>query len=547
VALADEGGQRTFPPRAQNIKEPIAVFRAYEDQLKRAQAYFEAGDLESAAVFAALATHVALCPHPGFFAAPRTERLLRQIGARLEESNAFRRVLDPRRKVRSILHVATELTPVGGLTNMLGHWIAADKSRMHSVALTSHRGPLHGGVADAVLARGGRIERLARSGGLLRRALQLRRLARLYDAVVLHVYGQDVVPSLAFAKPGAGPPVLLLNHGDHLLWLGVASSDVVINLRDAAQDLSIARRGVAPRRNIMVPTIVSPAQRTRPRQAAKRELGIADDQVLLFSAARGMKYRSVDGRSFADAHVDLLRRHPNALLWVLGAGNPGDWTAAIEQTAGRIRPMPESPATKLYFEAADIYVDSFPFVSSTSMMEAASLGTPLVSRFYGPKEARIFAINHPGIDAPTLHGATEAEYVGHLDALLRDADLRARKGEEARLSVLRHHTPPGWLDFVENAYALAMQLPPIDPEQQLANAADEAFFEGEPDRRLYEIFGYGVGSPAALARQYLGLLPNAARLRLWRELADAGAFENPLRAARALLPDWLVGAVKDFI
>lgn len=546
MALADDGGRRIAPPLTRNAMEPIAVFRAYEQQLERAGNSFEAGDLESAAVFAALATHVAMCPHPGFFAAPRIERLLQQVGGSLETSSAYRRVLDPKRKVRSILHVATELTPVGGLTNMLGHWIAADKSRMHSVALTSHRGPLHGGVADAAKARGGRIERLAPSGGLLHRALRLRRLARLYDAVVLHVYSQDVVPSLAFARPGAGPPVLLLNHGDHLLWLGAASSDVVINLRDAAQDLSIARRGVAPRRNIMVPTIVSPAVRTRPRQAAKRELGIADDQILLFSAARGMKYRSVNGRSFADAHVDLLRRHPNALLWVLGAGNPDDWATAIEQTAGRIRPLPESPATKLYFEAADIYVDSFPFVSSTSMMEAAGLGTPLVSRFYGPKEARIFAINHPGIDAPTLHGATESEYVGHLDALLGDPELRTRKGEEARLSVLHYHTPPSWLDFVERAYALAMELPPIDPEQQLTNSADETFFEGEPDRRLYEIFGY-AGSPATLAKQYLGLLPIAARLRFWRELADSGAFETPLQAGRALLPDWLVGALKDFV
>ena len=41
------------------------------------------------------------------------------------------------------------------------------------------------------------------------------------------------------------------------------------------------------------------------------------------------------------------------------------------------------------------------------MMEAAGLEVPLVSRFYGEPEARIFAINHPGIDKPTLHGSTE--------------------------------------------------------------------------------------------------------------------------------------------
>jgi hypothetical protein len=243
--------------------------------------------------------------------------------------------------------------------------------------------------------------------------------------------------------------------------------------------------------------------------------------------------------------VELLQRHPNALLYVLGAGDPVDWRAASAAVGGRIRPFSETPDAKVYFEAADIYVDSFPFVSSTSMMEAAGLETPLVSRFYGPKEARIFAINHPGIDAPTLHGANEAEYLAHLDSLLRDSTLRARKGKEARESVLYYHTPPSWLTFIERVYALAAELPPIDPVAQLSGMPTETFSSGEPDRSLYEVFGYDLESPARLMRDYLGLLPRAQRLTLWRDLQREGGFSNARDAVRGLMPDWFVRVLKD--
>src|SRR5690606_18147740 len=150
-------------------------------------------------------------------------------------------------------------------------------------------------------------------------ARALRELSQGFDAVVLHIFSQDPIALMAFAEPEKNPPVLFLNHGDHLMWLGVSISDVVINLRDAATDLSITRRGVEPRRNVMAPTIVAPATRTRSRAEAKRQLGLPDDSIFMFSVARAIKYRSVNGVSFADPHVELLKRHPKALLWVLGA------------------------------------------------------------------------------------------------------------------------------------------------------------------------------------------------------------------------------------
>jgi hypothetical protein len=395
---------------------------------------------------------------------------------------------------------------------------------------------------DSVAKSRGRVHQLNRRiGGQIAWAQKLRRLSRAHDAIVLHTYSQDVIPLMAFQNAAERPPVLFLNHGDHLFWLGATVADVVINLRDAAQDLSISRRAIEPRRNVTTPTIVAPKQRTHSREEAKRLLGLAPDSVFLFSAARGMKYRSVDGVSFADPHVDVLKAHPKAQLWALGAGDPVDWRAASAAVNGRIKPLPESPDTTLMFEAADIYVDSFPFVSSTSMMEAARLGTPLVSRFYGPKEARIFAINHPGIDRATLHASSEAEYQANLSRLIGNATLRASMGRAAQEDVLTMHTPPNWMNYLEPAYALAQTLPPVDADAVLASQTEETFSHGEPDRRLYEVFG--VDHSWTLLAAYAPLLPFADRVGFVAELRRDGVADGR-GAVRALVPEWLVRMLK---
>lgn len=521
-----------------------ARFADFDKAVRKAEALHKRGRLEQASVYAGFASLLAASPHAGFYASPRLERLLVDIGRRTAKPTTFRR--EQGKPIRHVLHVVSEMLPVGGLTNMLTRWIGEDSGRTHSIAAIHHRGDLPPATREAVAKAGGKIHRINRTRGFqIAWAEELRQLARQHDAVMLHIYGQDPVAIMAFAEPDKLPPVMYLNHGDHLFWLGASISDVVINLRDEAQTLSITRRTIEPRRNVMVPTMVSPAVRTRSREDAKRELGIAPDTILLLSAARGMKYRTVNGVTFAAPHVELLKKYPKAQLLVLGAGERPDWQKDCAAVEGRIQPLPETSDTRVYFEAADIYVDSFPFVSSTSMMEAAGLEIPLVSRFYGERDSRIFAINHPGIDKPTLHGATEQEYVDHIERLILGPALRAAKGAEARESVLHYHTPPSWLTFIERAYSLAEQLPPTDPSKHFAANDTEVFSHGEPDRSMYEVFGFSRETPVRMLRWYLGLMPLGERLKAWLIIQHAGAFDSAREALRMLIPNWLVRRMSD--
>lgn len=521
-----------------------ARFREFEATLATAEKAFRRGLNDVAAAYAGLAALTAMQPHAGFFVSPRLERMLLQIGRRTADPTDYRRPPEPR--IRRVLHVVSEIQAVGGLTNNLAYWLGADSARTHSLAMIRHRHEIPEGIATSIRNSGGEIFRINKTRGhQVAWAQRLRRISQDHDAVVLHVHGQDPAPLIAFAEPTRRPPVLLLNHADHIFWMGAAIADVVINMREAAADLSVARRGIEQRRNVVVPTVIAPPVRTRSREDARKALGIPADAIVMLSAARRMKYRTVDGVPYTAPFVPLLKKHPRTQLIVLGAGEQPDWKADIDAVGGRIQSFAEQPNARVFHEAADIYVDSYPFVSSTSMMEAAGLGVPLVSRFYGPREARIFAINHPGIDKPTLHAASEQQFTDHLDRLISDPAFREAKGREAREAVLNYHTPPGWLAFIERAYRLAEELPPIDSATMFASDAREAFSHGEPDRSLYEIFGFSGEGKWALMRGYLGVLPLGARISTWFKLRRHGALRGNREALRLLLPDWLVRRLSD--
>jgi hypothetical protein len=427
---------------------------------------------------------------------------------------------------------------------MLCQWVEADNERQHALVLTQHRGPTPDFVHQIFENSSGRkVEQLNhRPSGQLDWAKRLRKIAQDFDLIILHTHCEDVVPLIAFADTAKHPPVLILNHADHLFWLGPSVCHLSINLRDAAQDLAIERRGIAAERNILMPTLAERIVRTRSREDAKRELGIAQDAILLVSAARRAKYRTMHGVTFADIHAPVLEKHPNAVLLVVGAGEPEDWRPVRDKFPGRLLSLPEQPNPKIYFEAADIYVDSYPFVSSTSLMEAAGYGLPLATIFTHPQAARIFGINHVALAGNTMQAASFEEYRDILCALIADAALRTHKGDSARAAVAREHNLPGWKRWMEAVYARALELPPLDNAAMLAT--EERPYLGEPDIRHQDIFG-GTWPTQNVVRSYMAMLPYHQHLALWNQMRAQGAFKSAPEAALFLTPEWLKRWVKD--
>jgi hypothetical protein len=316
-----------------------------------------------------------------------------------------------------------------------------------------------------------------------------------------------------------------------------------MSLRDAAVDLCVTRRGIAQERTFLLPTLVDRAERRFTKEEAKLALGIPPEKTVLVSVARAVKYHSVGGVSYAGMHAPVLERHPNAILLAVGPEESDDWRTGSPDVDERIRCIGEVADPRIFFEAGDIYVDSYPFVSSTSMMEAAGYGLPLVTRFDGPDEARIFGINHVGLVGSAIVAHSLQEYQAELSKLILSPDLCQRLGTQAREAIHRYHTPPGWLDFLEALYEKAAELTPNKADAILPEHFEQSHF-GEPDCRHHDILGDGF-DPRMMMKSYIGMAGLSDRLSLWKEIRRSGAFATLREAARFLMPEWAVRRFKD--
>jgi glycosyltransferase involved in cell wall biosynthesis len=520
-----------------------ANFDWFAREADASEAHLQRGHLEEAALAAAIAATFAAKKHCGIFASERLERVLRAISQTLPDRAPIFQRARSAKEVGRILHIATDLSPVGGLTRLISRWVNTDTSRINSVALTRSRGLIPKHLVEAVSCSGGKLHKLnTRIGSALDWALYLRKIARQHDLVVLHIHCEDTIPVIAFGPSETLPPVLLLNHADHLFWLGSSISHAVLNLREAAADIAIQRRGIAPERSLMLPTLIDPPNRRLSREEARATLGVEDDCTLLISVARGIKYHSINGVSYASRFVDVLRANPKAKLIVVGSGSPDDWKSAQIDAAGQIVGLPEQSDPSNYFEAADIYVDSYPFSSSTSLMEAAGYGLPLLTLFTAPDEARLVGINHLGLIDGVVQARSTSEWEDALGRMIREPAFRLERSSAASKAVAIAQ-PTQWRNWLEAAYQRAIDLPPLPPLSSVMPGAPDTPHFGEPDCRHEDMYGSSTNL-GEFAKDQMGALTLSTRLKVWRAFLRDGTIRGGSEALRLLMPEWLKRRLK---
>jgi glycosyltransferase involved in cell wall biosynthesis len=520
-------------------------FKEFHSLVAQAKNLVQRGNYDAAAMYAEIAAFYAVGKHCGLFVSPELEFILCRIGKeaiQISESSGRNSALykTPKR----ILHVATSVKNIGGHSRMIWRWIQQDTECSHSLVLTRQQGAdeVPHPLREAVNNSHGKIHILNEKIGdfeLIAQAKRLREIAVTADLVILHTYNFDVVPLIAFANKDQSPPVFLLDHADHLFWLGASISDVVISLRESGMCLAQERRGINSDRSILLPIILEPTQRTLSRIEAKRQLGVPEESILLISIARALKYKTIDGTSFAEAHIPLLERYKQAFLIIVGPGSTEDYSSAIQKMGGRIIVYPERADTAVFYQAADVYVDSFPFVSTTSLLEAGSYGVPLVSRFPYSDASTVLGADMPGLTGNLIRPQNLEEYRKILSRLIEDEEFRLSLCEVTRKKIIETHTEDFWQKSLQKVYARAAGK----LEEIVISDPLDRMFVGEPDVFIQHIHGLPDITFDWIIQERLPMLPIAHRLRLFLELSRKhGFFRRGL--INLFLPYWLYWRLK---
>ena len=401
----------------------------------------------------ALAADFAANFHPGRFADGAIENLALEIGTELgaivRDDGGFAFPTTRQDGRRRVLHVASEVFGIGGHTRMLCHWVRMDRSSCHSVVIVNQGdNPIPSWLPEAVQSNGGNLVVFQQGSHLCQKALWLREMARRSaDLVVLHHIWYDVVPTVAFAVQDC-PPVAVLNHADHLFWLGSSVTDIVINLRAVGSEHTAERRYVP--RNTVIPIPLLNTCDKMSRRKARRALGIGVDQIMLLSVGRDIKYRPCGTYDFVATANNILDRHPGAHMYVVGESAAGiaPYLRSVVHDRLHFVGCVEDPS--LYRAAADVYLESFPFGSQTALLEAALGGLPVVPA-YAPLSPLLVA-NDDAVKDLLTNPKNEQEYVELVELLIRQPEQRAVLGEALKKRLLVDHVGEGWLGRLTNLY-----------------------------------------------------------------------------------------------
>lgn len=501
--------------------------RATFDALLRRATDASARHPALAAALAQAAAEYAWFNHTGWYASAGLEQLLGTLG----------RSLPPARSgtgARSTLHVATQAYETGGSTQSIVAWTDELADRSHRLAVTRQATvPLPRKVADRLGDRVALSRLDTRPGTLLDRAARLRRLAARSDLVLVSSHPYDVVPALAFADRRGLPPVVLVDQADHVFWVGVTSVDHVMHLRTSGQQLALTRRGLPPERSLVRNRPLAFRSRTTGRAAAKAEWGVSPDTVLLLSAAEATKFVPLDGPHLAELVEPALRERPD-LLWLVAGPAPDDepWAELTRRTQGRVRALGRVTDMSVLHQAADVFLDSFPFASLTSLLESAALGIPVVTYRGHPEACGVFGADSPGVDELMFRPGDPAALVRVLLALADDQDLRSRAGEAGAGAVVASHGGRHWREAAESLY----ELSPVEDSSGLPPVRGTGMVD-EMTRGVMAATAHRRDRDEVVA-SHLGTLPPAARWAQWRRLPGAGA--------RSLVPEWAPALVRKF-
>ncbi|WP_352400062.1 hypothetical protein, partial [Anaerotignum sp.] len=267
------------------------------------------------------------------------------------------------------------------------------------------------------------------------------------DIVVLHVHMFDPIPIMAFGVEG-GPPVLFMNHGDHVFWIGTSIIDNLINFREAGEELSGIRRNTCRTSYLPLP-LELPDIKFETKSIIRDKLCIKQDAVVLLTIASAYKFKTFGKIHYVDILKRVLDRHNDVLVIVIGPDNTGLWQKANEETKGRILPIGVQQDIEKYYAIADIYVDSYMFGSLTSALDGGLNKLPVAAlQNYNSRTLSIDDILYDSDDKSFNNMEDFANYIGKL---ISDKNYREKEGEELSIRIEKNHIYK-WCDYLNGIY-----------------------------------------------------------------------------------------------
>lgn len=386
--------------------------------------------------------------NPGFFYCHETEHLLAEIAAKHLDPLPSR---SPRTRLpERFLHIMTAASRRGERTRAVSRWIDTcgqqSPSELHSILVSRQDDELPEWLSRSAWRTGGEFIQLPFEISWLRKAEEVRARAMEYDAVILHVHPNDPLPNLAFyEKPVRA---LFFNQADHVFSLGMSVVSVIADMRYSGNDISIRNRAPGPMKCLVPIPLIDNDPVPCDKDQARKRLGLPLGVPIALTLGEWYKYQPALGYNFPKTLSSICRRDPRVVVVAIGISRSDieRFPELCGLDEGRFRAVgfiQDPQILDLYYTAADIYLDSFPCGSGTSILDAARYSLP-VQRLHN-SYVPVLRSDDPALDSVLAGASDESEYViGVLEWLRWPERKRAELGFRLRAAVLQEHCGASW-------------------------------------------------------------------------------------------------------
>ncbi|HEY9691121.1 MAG TPA: methyltransferase domain-containing protein [Oculatellaceae cyanobacterium] len=198
----------------------------------------------------------------------------------------------------------------------------------------------------------------------------------------------------------------------------------------------------------------------------RESLGISEETVVFTSGANFFKITP----ELIDTWAKIIAAVPNSVLLLLPFGP--NWSNAYPKkaffkhintkfeahrvTANRLmildpQPVPNLEEVKEYFKIADIYLDSYPFSGTSSLIEPLDVNLPIIARQGTCFRSTMGAAMLQALGVPDLVADSEESYIQSAIALGKNPELRKDKSKQIQQKMQGN---PSFLD--SRAYSAQM-------------------------------------------------------------------------------------------
>ena len=254
------------------------------------------------------------------------------------------------------------------------------------------------------------------------------------------------------------------------------------------------------------------------------------------TAASGYKYASGDEPGLVELVVPVLEGHPEARLIALGPRDAGMWAMGRAATQGRLTAIGYRDDVTPYLGAADVYLDSTPLTSVSSLLEAGQHGLPLV-RFSASPDSRtsLFEPNYPALESTVLTTGTTEDFRRLVSRLIDDPELRSSIGDRTRRAVVEKHSGPAFGRSLERIHHKAATASRREPRMHVGEVP-----AGQVDAQLATLHANSHVASAFVPsmRDHIRLVPFRHRAEVWLEAIRA------LRGDSGIVAAWIVRYVR---